>query len=114
MCGALLPFEFKANKGAMSKFLALEEALKSNGWTVENLPLESECWWAKEVWCLVSEWSPLEQRVYLSLLLDPQCDFDDITPSDAEVWAIDLSFEVPASRPLGGISVNRHFSSRFD
>jgi len=91
----------------MSRFLPLEQALEKAGWSVNRLPLASDCWWAKEIWQLTSLWSPTGTRLHLSLLLDPQGGFDPNLPPDSAVWAAHLSQGVPVTRPLEGILIRK-------
>lgn len=73
---------------------AIRESLSSHGWAVVEVeqPFENE-WWAAAIWQIKSEWSPQGVRAYLTFLVDPQGEKDD-------VWAVCASRERPTELPL--------------
>ena len=75
----------------MSRFAQILDELGNAGWSVASLELSSDCWWAKEVWELRSEWTPKGAVIYLSLLVDPMEEFDRNNIPDAAVWAVGIS-----------------------
>jgi hypothetical protein len=73
---------------------ALQKSLSAHGWSVAQVepPFEDE-WWAAEIWQIKSEWSPQGVRAYLTFLVDPQGERDD-------VWAVCASSQRPTERPI--------------
>jgi len=96
----------------MTKFLQLTQALSAEGWDVSSVDLASDCWWAKEIWELTSQWSPRGAQIYLSLLLDPIGEHDENRPPDSAVWAISLTHDIPSQSPHGGVGATRNFEKR--
>ncbi|MEL6951881.1 MAG: hypothetical protein AAFN09_02465 [Pseudomonadota bacterium] len=60
--------------------------------------LASDCWWAKDIWQLQSEWTPKDAMIYLFLLVDPMVEADHNNVPDTAVWAVGLSANVPHDR----------------
>jgi len=96
----------------MTKFSQFRHALTADGWDVSSIELASDCWWAKEIWQLTSQWTQKDRKVYASLLLDPIGEFDRNNPPDTAVWAICLTNGVPSQRPLDGVGITRNFEER--
>lgn len=82
----------------MTRFTHFAQALTDTGWSIELVDIPSDIWWAKEIWELTSEWSPKGMKVYLSFLIDPSIAMDGNNPTDAAVWAVSLTNELPTSR----------------
>ena len=82
----------------MAKFEPIVQALNEDGWEVARLDLSSDCWWAKEIWRLKSDWSPVGATLFLTLLIDPQFDGDKNNLPDEAVWMIGLSDSIPRER----------------
>jgi hypothetical protein len=82
----------------MSRFAQILDVLSKAGWSVAPLELASDCWWAKEIWELRSEWTPKGAVIYLSLLVDPMDEFDRNNTPDAAVWAVGISNDLPKDR----------------
>lgn len=98
----------------MSRFTPIADALAASGWTIQCLELSSDCWWAKEIWKLKSEWSPKDKEIFLSLLIDPCTEIDKNNPPDSAVWAVALTKNLPLSRHDGGsstISIKRRMEA---
>ena len=96
--------------GGMSRFNQIFEALTNEGWSIMLLELASDCWWAKSIWELRSNWTPLGATVHLSLLVDPVTEIDGNNVPDKSVWAIGVSRDLPRDNqtaerilvPIGG------------
>ncbi|MEM6650368.1 MAG: hypothetical protein AAF603_08980 [Pseudomonadota bacterium] len=84
----------------MSKFIPLLDKLEQNGWQISPVELASDCWWAKEIWSLQSLWSPVGNKIYLSLLVDPGWEGDFNNLPDNAVWAVGLAHTVPDIRSV--------------
>ena len=82
----------------MSMFANISLALAASGWSIEKVELASDCWWAKELWKLHSDWSPKGATIYLSLLVDPSLEIDENNVPDTSVWAVGLSSAPPKDR----------------
>lgn len=82
----------------MSRFAQILDKIRETGWSVTPLELESECWWAKEIWELKSEWAPRGAVIYLSFLVDPMEEFDRNNVPDAAIWAVGVSEKLPKGR----------------
>lgn len=74
----------------------LEAELAEHGWRVGSRMSDEVPWWAHEIWCLDSEWSPRGTSLYLTFLFDPM----DCDPGVAKrrVWAVGTSHSLPTSR----------------
>jgi hypothetical protein len=72
----------------------LRAALAASGWEVEagahSLP-----WWAEDVWCIRSLWSPSEARAYVTFLVDPQATTNQIARGPKSIWAVKASRVLP-------------------
>ena len=79
----------------------LRRGLATRGWEVTLIeqPFEEE-WWAAEFWVIGSAWRPQGVRVYLTFLVDPMGQGDD-------VWAVHASTERFRQRPLDDTSLLR-------
>jgi len=89
--------------------------LETSGWSINQVNLASDCWWAKEIWELKSLWTPRDKTIYLSLLIDPMATFDKNKPPDSSVWAIGLASAIPKSHldaSAGSISIKRSFDAK--
>jgi len=82
----------------MGRFTPIFHALSREGWSFIPQELAVDCWWAKNIWQLRSEWTPKDCIVYLSLLVDPMEEIDRNNIPDTAVWAVGLSAKVPQSR----------------
>ena len=82
----------------MSRFAPILDALSKEGWSFIPLELASDCWWAKDMWQLQSEWTPKDAIIHLSLLVDPMEEVDHSNVPDTAVWAVGLSAEAPQDR----------------
>lgn len=89
----------------MSKFTGLRTILDKEGWSISSVELASDCWWAKEIWALQSNWSPVGKIIYLIFLIDPESSHDPNNPQESVVWAVGASLSIPTSRPVGDIAV---------
>ena len=69
--------------------------LPAHGWRVTDSDEKLE-WWADEMWPLVSVWSPVGSRAYVTFLVDPQ--FDGERKKGEAVWAVMASPGKPLSR----------------
>jgi hypothetical protein len=81
--------------------IQLEEGLERDGWRIVERAVAPH-WWASEVWTIESLWRPVERRLWVMFLVDPQLYRSD--RADQEVWAIGLSSIPPAQldgRPSG-------------
>lgn len=82
----------------MSRFSPILYALAKEGWSFIPLELASDCWWAKEIWQLQSEWTPKDATIHLSLLADPMEEVDRNNVPDTAIWAVGLSAKLPHDR----------------
>ncbi|MGR3511279.1 MAG: hypothetical protein ACU0GG_00840 [Paracoccaceae bacterium] len=82
----------------MSRFGPILDALGKEGWSFIPLELASDCWWAKGIWQLQSEWTPKNFMIHLSLLVDPMEEVDNNNVPDMAVWAVGINADVPNSR----------------
>ena len=82
----------------MSRFAPILDALGKEGWSLMPLELASDCWWAKDIWQLQSEWTPKDAMIHLSLLVDPMEEVDSNNVTETAVWAVGLSANVPHDR----------------
>ena len=69
----------------------LSRILLEKGWEVGVLDNYDFRHWAKLVWLLTSQWSPVGAKAYVAFLLDPQ----EIRPEKEFVWAIAIYSEPP-------------------
>lgn len=70
--------------------------LSEQGWCVASREREELDWWADEIWLVKSEWPPRGFTVFLTWLVDPQCD-DHRQPGQG-VWAVGTCLEHPVER----------------
>ncbi|MEO0774533.1 MAG: hypothetical protein AAFZ04_15295 [Pseudomonadota bacterium] len=82
----------------MSRFDPILDALSKDGWSLTPLELASDCWWAKDIWQLQSEWTPKGATIHLSLLVDPMEEVDGNNVPDTAIWAVGLSTNFPHQR----------------
>ncbi len=92
----------------MSKFHDLKCRFEAQGWNVTSIELRSDCWWAKDIWCLKSLWSPVGFDVYAVFLLDPMDEFDENNPPENSVYAVGLYQDIPADRPMSDTEIFVH------
>lgn len=88
----------------MSKFRPLQHVLEANGWSISSVELASDCWWAKDIWAIQSQWSPVGKTIYLIFLVDPTSTHDPNNLPEADVWAVGVSEVIPSDRPVGEIA----------
>lgn len=75
----------------------LLDALAEGGWEFAGTE-ELHEWWADDVWCMRSVWSPRGQRFHLTFLVDPQLDLHRQRKKGEGVWAVSASAGLPVSR----------------
>ena len=66
------------------------ELVEKDGWRATGLDNYDFHKWSMETWLLESVWSPIGAMAYVSLLIDPQSDFQN-----PYAWAIEVSDEKP-------------------
>jgi hypothetical protein len=70
----------------------LQAALERAGWRVERRA--GDDWWVHESWELVSTWRPVGATIFLTLLVDPEAESNDVS----SVWAVSVSDSPPDDR----------------
>lgn len=75
--------------------VALRAALEEAGWSVERI--DSDAWWAHEIWRLQSTWRPQSAVAYVTFLVTPDIDTRR-TSAFSDVWFIAVSRDVPQER----------------
>jgi hypothetical protein len=89
------------------------DQLAKHGW--DATPLGELEWWADEMWLLVSNWSPVGSRAYLTFIVNPLFYSPDRKKGEA-VWAAMVSGEKPDDRYASGdsseISLNQGWKER--
>ena len=88
----------------MSKFTPLRNALADKGWSISSVELASDCWWAKEIWRLHSDWSPVGKVVHLVFLVDTLSTHDPNNMPESAVWTVGLFDTVPRDPSLGAFA----------
>ena len=72
------------------------EYLETDGWKIKEILTDNLEWWADEIWCIESIWSPKGVHCYITFLVDPQ--FEINRQKGQGVWALGLSSIFPKSR----------------
>ena len=73
------------------------DALAQAGWELAATEQLHE-WWADDIWCMRSVWSPQGQQFFLTFLVDPQLDLHRQRKKGEGVWAVSASADLPPSR----------------
>ncbi len=66
----------------------LLDQLPKHGWHVLPVADHELEWWADEMWLLESTWTPVENHVYLTFLVDPQVSVSRPRKKGEAVWAV--------------------------
>ena len=69
--------------------------LSEHGWRIASQEEELE-WWADEMWCLQSVWSPVGAVAYVTFMVDPAVSGE--RKKGESVWAVVASSAKPLSR----------------
>jgi hypothetical protein len=77
--------------------------LSNHGWHVSGSEENLE-WWADEMLLLVSDWTPVGSRAYVTFLVDPQ--FDGQRKKGEAVWAVMAS----PNKPMNWLQVEGEFT----
>lgn len=92
----------------------LRTALARRGWQAEAHELDT--WWCHECWRLQSLWAPQGLRAFLTFLIDPQSDGEQMQRGDYQVFGVKASPAVPAQWQDADaeltISFSRHWTER--
>jgi len=63
-----------------TQFNEMIELVEKNGWKATQLDNYDFSDWSMETWLLESIWSPIGETAYVSLMIDPQSDFQKPYP----------------------------------
>jgi hypothetical protein len=70
----------------------LQAALEKTGWLVDRRL--GEDWWEHEGWALTSKWRPVGASAFITLLLDPAAEPNNV----GSVWAVAVTPGKPLDR----------------
>ncbi len=95
-CAAMVP---GLSSSMLTQRNAIVAAMKERGWHLAEVDDSASEWWWDERLAFESRWTPVGAKVFLTFLVDPQCD-GPRTKGEA-VWAVVASAEPPEQRPTG-------------
>jgi hypothetical protein len=64
----------------------LRSALEADGWEVLEIE-EPDPWWCHELWRMRSVWAPRECEAFITFLIDPQSETEQLQRGTYRVWA---------------------------
>lgn len=74
---------------------AIRAALSDSGWEIVSCE-ELDAWWCHESWRLSSLWAPHGFRAFVTFLIDPQSETQQLQRGEYRVWAAKASPDEPS------------------
>lgn len=82
----------------MGRLTQIEDAILKTGWSIKQVEVASEFWWAREIWEIKSLWSPQGRVLYMTFLIDPGFTGDWNNIPDSVVWSVGMTKRYPKDR----------------